>query len=337
MSVSFPWPAGQTHANFIEHLQRGVICLSGPTAAGKTALAMQLADALPVELVSVDSALIYRDMDIGTAKPTSAELKQYPHHLVDIRDPAEVYSAADFRRDALQLIGEIRDRGNIPVLVGGTMLYYRALLAGLSNLPAADPQVRAHFQQRAEQEGWQALHDELAQIDAVAAARIHPNDPQRLLRALEVHKISGQTLTALTRTQQPGLDLPTWQIALAPPDRKLLHERIEQRFDLMLQQGFADEVAALRGRGDLHLDLPSMRCVGYRQMWLHLDGELSYDEMRERGIIATRQLAKRQITWLRSWPGLQWVNPLETDALRQIVTILAAEPIPPETWMTEKV
>ncbi|RUO20554.1 tRNA (adenosine(37)-N6)-dimethylallyltransferase MiaA [Aliidiomarina haloalkalitolerans] len=337
VSVTFPWPTGQRPTDFIQHLKRGVICLSGPTAAGKTALAMLLADALPVELVSVDSALIYRGMDIGTAKPTAAELAQYPHHLVDIRDPAEIYSAADFRRDALQLIAEIRGRGNIPLLVGGTMLYFRALLAGLSNLPAANQEVRAKLQERAEQEGWQALHDELAQIDAVAAARIHPNDPQRLLRALEVYAISGQTLTALTQTQQPGLELPTWQIAVAPPDRKVLHQRIEMRFDSMLQQGFADEVADLRQRGDLHLDLPSMRCVGYRQMWLHLAGELSYEEMRERGIIATRQLAKRQITWLRSWPELNWVNPLETDALRQIVTILANEPVPAETWMTEKV
>ncbi|MCH8501703.1 MAG: tRNA (adenosine(37)-N6)-dimethylallyltransferase MiaA [Aliidiomarina sp.] len=319
----------------MEHLQQGVICISGPTAAGKTALAMQLYDALPVELISVDSALIYRGMDIGTAKPSAAELEQYPHYLIDIRDPAEIYSAADFRTDALVLIDEIRQRGNIPVLVGGTMLYYRALLAGLSNLPPADTKVRVELQQRADTEGWQALHDELTKRDPKSAQRIHPNDPQRLLRALEVFYISGKTMTELTQTQQPGLSLPTWQIAVSPPDRKILHQRIQQRFDTMLAQGFETEVAALRQRGDLHLDLPSMRCVGYRQMWQYLDGQLSAAEMRERGIIATRQLAKRQITWLRSWTGLHWLNPLEADVMGQLVAILAEQPLPSAAWLHE--
>lgn len=335
MTTTFPWPQALSQTAFIEHLQQGVICISGPTAAGKTALAMQLFDALPVELISVDSALIYRSMDIGTAKPSPAELAQYPHHLIDIRDPAETYSAADFRTDALLLIDKIRQRGNIPVLVGGTMLYYRALLAGLSNLPAADATIRARLQQRADTEGWQRLHTELATIDPISAQRIHPNDPQRLLRALEVFALCGKTMTELTRTQQPGLALPTWQIACAPSDRKILHQRIEQRFDSMLAQGFETEVIALRQRGDLHLDLPSMRCVGYRQMWQHLDGQLSAAEMRERGIIATRQLAKRQITWLRSWIGLHWLDPLDPDVLGQLVAILMAQPLSSAAWLPE--
>lgn len=315
------------------HLQQGVICLSGPTAAGKTALAMALAKQLPVELVSVDSALIYRGMDIGTAKPTAEELATCPHHLIDIRDPAEVYSAADFRTDALALIAEIRERGNIPLLVGGTMLYFRALLAGLSDLPAADAKVRDRLQRRAEIEGWEALHHELCELDSVAGARIHPNDPQRLLRALEVYELTGKTMTELTRTQRPGLSLPTWQIAVAPVDRKILHERIKQRFQLMLDASFADEVRRLQARGDLHLNLPSMRSVGYRQMWLHLLGELSADEMQERAIIATRQLAKRQITWLRSWLGLTWLDPLSDDLEAKALEALSQQPLAPEEWL----
>lgn len=319
--------------NRVEHLQQGVICISGPTAAGKTALAMQLHDRLPVELVSVDSALIYRGMDIGTAKPSAAELKAYPHHLIDIRDPAEVYSAADFRQDCLQLIDEIRRRGRIPVLVGGTMLYYRALLAGLSALPQADATIRASIQQRADQEGWQALHEHLASVDPVSAERIHPNDPQRLMRALEVFELTGKSLTQLTETQQPGLSLPTWQIVVSPPDRKVLHARIEQRFHLMLAQGFEAEVRRLYDRGDLHPDLPSIRAVGYRQMWQYFSGALSYEQMIERGVIATRQLAKRQITWLRSWVGAQWVDPMDDHAFDQVMHILDQEPTPPDAWL----
>ncbi|RUO37650.1 tRNA (adenosine(37)-N6)-dimethylallyltransferase MiaA [Aliidiomarina shirensis] len=320
-------------AELSEHLQQGVICLSGPTAAGKTALAMALAKKLPVELISVDSALIYRDMDIGTAKPTSEELAVCPHHLIDIRDPAEVYSAADFRSDALVLIKKIRERGKIPLLVGGTMLYFRALLAGLSELPAADAAIREKLQLRAESEGWAVLHQALCAIDPVAGARIHPNDPQRLLRALEVYEITGQTMTQLTQTQQPGLMLPTWQIAVAPADRKILHQRIEQRFQLMLDAGFADEVKKLRDRGDLHLDLPSMRSVGYRQMWLHLQGELSAAEMKDKAIIATRQLAKRQITWLRSWPGLTWVDSLNEGYETTALNALRKAPLAPQEWI----
>ncbi|EGN74558.1 tRNA isopentenyltransferase MiaA [Idiomarina sp. A28L] len=317
------------------HLKQGIVCLSGPTAAGKTALAMALAKLLPVELVSVDSALIYRDMDIGTAKPTPEELAICPHHLIDIRDPAEIYSAADFRSDALALIEDIRARGKIPLLVGGTMLYFRALLAGLSELPAADASIREALQQRAEKEGWTVLHHELCVIDPVAGARIHPNDPQRLLRALEVYQVTGQTITELTRTQRPGLSLPTWQIAVAPVDRKILHQRIEKRFQLMLDAGFTNEVIKLQARGDLHLDLPSMRSVGYRQMWLHLLGKLSAEEMQERAVIATRQLAKRQITWLRSWPGLTWVDSLSEDYLTQALNALSKEPLAPEKWLKQ--
>lgn len=318
-----------------QHLQQGVICLSGPTAAGKTALAMALARELPVELVSVDSALIYRDMDIGTAKPTCEELATCPHHLINIFDPAEIYSAANFRTDALRLITDIRNRGKIPLLVGGTMLYYRALLVGLSALPAANPEVRKQLQDDAEQHGWLALHERLQKIDAVAAKRIHPNDPQRLLRALEVSAITGKSITALTQHQQPGLALPTWQIAVAPAERSQLHENIAKRFHIMIAAGFEQEVKALRARGDLHLDLPSMRAVGYRQMWQYLDGEINHEEMLERAIIATRQLAKRQITWLRSWRGLTWLKPLENDINEQAITALQAEPLAPEAWVSD--
>ncbi|MFU8785072.1 tRNA (adenosine(37)-N6)-dimethylallyltransferase MiaA [Aliidiomarina sp.] len=323
------------NAALVEHLQQGVICLSGPTAAGKTALAMALAKQFPVELVSVDSALIYREMDIGTAKPTREELETCPHHLINICDPAEIYSAANFRTDALRLINSIRERGNIPLLVGGTMLYYRALLAGLSALPAADPEVRKQLQDDAERQGWLALHERLQKIDAVAAKRIHPNDPQRLLRALEVFAISGKSLTELTQRQQPGLPRPTWQIAVAPPERSQLHENIAKRFHMMIAAGFEQEVVALRARGDLHLDLPSMRCVGYRQMWQYLDGEMSHEEMIERAIIATRQLAKRQITWLRSWRGLTWLNPLQDDINEQAIAALSADPLAPEAWLPD--
>lgn len=311
----------------------GVICISGPTAAGKTALAMALYDTFPCEIVSVDSALIYKGMDIGTAKPTAAEQAQYPHHLIDICDPAQSYSAADFARDAEVLISDIIARGNTPVLVGGTMLYYKALLAGLSELPPANAKIRSEIQAEADSSGWHVLHQRLELIDPVSAARIHPNDPQRLMRALEVFAISGQTLTALTKEQKPGLALPTWQIAVAPSDRKLLHKRIELRFDQMLAQNFQAEVEQLQARGDLHIDLPAIRCVGYRQMWQFLNGELTFEAMRERGIIATRQLAKRQITWLRSWPSLTWLDPTEGDLLAQAMATLEQQPTSTEVWL----
>ena len=288
-----------------------VIFLMGPTASGKTALATELYQHLPSELISVDSALVYRGMDIGTAKPTPAELALTPHHLIDIRDPAEHYSAADFRTDALRLIAEIQHRGNIPILVGGTMLYFKALLDGISPLPEADAAVRAQLEAEAAVKGWAALHAELSDIDPVSAARIHPNDPQRINRALEVYRITGRSLTELTADKGEPFAFPVHQFAIAPQDRAVLHQRIALRFEQMLAAGFEQEVRSLKQRADLHPDLPSMRCVGYRQMWQYLAGECSYSDMTERGIAATRQLAKRQLTWLRGWQQLSW---LESDA-----------------------
>ncbi len=289
-----------------------VIFLMGPTASGKTALAIELAKRLPCDIISVDSALVYRGMDIGTAKPTAAEQAQAPHRLLDLIDPTEAYSAADFRRDALREIESIVAQGRIPLLVGGTMLYYKALLEGLSPLPAADPLIRQAIETEAEQIGWDALHAQLQQIDPVSAARIHPNDPQRLSRALEVYRISGKTLTELTQTKGEQLPYRTLQFAIAPTDRELLRQRIAERYQLMLSQGFEQEVRSLYQRGDLHADLPSIRCVGYRQMWEYLEGKMSYDEMVYRGIVATCQLAKRQMTWLRGWENVTW---LETGAV----------------------
>ena len=288
------------------------IFLMGPTASGKTALAINLRKILPVELISVDSALIYKGMDIGSAKPSQEELAQAPHRLLDILDPAQAYSAADFRRDALAEMAQITAAGRIPLLVGGTMLYYKALLEGLSPLPSADPEVRARIESDAKAQGWDALHRQLQSIDPVAAARIHPNDPQRLSRALEVYRISGKTLTELTQTKGEQLPYRTLQFAIAPTDRELLRQRIAERYKLMLSQGFEQEVRALYQRGDLHADLPSIRCVGYRQMWEYLEGKMSYDEMVYRGIVATCQLAKRQMTWLRGWENVTW---LETGAV----------------------
>ena len=288
------------------------IFLMGPTASGKTALAIALRKVLPVELISVDSALIYRGMDIGTAKPDAAELSAAPHRLLDILDPAEAYSAADFRRDALAAMADIIAAGRIPLLVGGTMLYFKALLEGLSPLPSADPEVRARIEQQAAEQGWNALHQQLQEIDPVAAARIHPNDPQRLSRALEVFFISGKTLTV-------------HQFAIAPASRELLHQRIEQRFHQMLASGFEAEVRALFARGDLHTDMPSIRCVGYRQMWSYLNGEIPYDEMVYRGVCATRQLAKRQVTWLRGWEGVHWLDSEQPEqALNKVLQVVGA-------------
>ncbi|MEH6628248.1 MAG: tRNA (adenosine(37)-N6)-dimethylallyltransferase MiaA [Motiliproteus sp.] len=282
-----------------------VICVMGATAVGKTDLAMQLAERLPCDLISVDSALIYRGMDIGTAKPSTEELARAPHKLIDIRDPAESYSAAEFRADALREIENSHRHGRIPLLVGGTMLYYKALLEGLAGLPKADEQVRARLAQEAEQQGWDVLHKRLFQVDPVSAQRIHPNDPQRLQRALEVYELTGKTLTELWQQQQRQAQLPfeVLQLSVEMADRQQLHQRIAKRFQLMLDAGFEEEVRLLYGRSDLHLALPSMRCVGYRQMWEYFDGNYDYDGMVERAIIATRQLAKRQMTWLRSWKG----------------------------------
>lgn len=285
-----------------------VVFLMGPTASGKTALALELAQHLPVEIISVDSALIYRGMDIGSAKPTAAELAAVPHHLIDILDPAQAYSAADFRADALRLITQIQQRGKLPVLVGGTMLYFKALLDGISPLPEADLQLRAEIEARAAAVGWAALHAELALVDPVSAARIHPNDPQRINRALEVYQLTGKSLTELTQTKGEPFPYKVSQFAIAPKERAELHRRIALRFEQMLAQGFEQEVALLKQRADLHPQLPSVRCVGYRQMWDYLDGLVSYDEMVYRGIAATRQLAKRQLTWLRSWSDLYWLD-----------------------------
>ena len=311
------------------------IFLMGPTAAGKTDLAIELTKVLPCELISVDSALVYRGMDIGTAKPSKALLDKFPHRLIDILDPSQSYSAADFRNDALSAMAEITARGKIPLLVGGTMLYFKALLEGLADMPAADPGVRAQLEAEAASKGWQALHDELAAIDPVSAARIHPNDPQRLSRALEVYRVSGLSMTA-HREQQSAqsteaaasgrhqLPYTVANLAIAPVDRKILHDRIAQRFTQMLDQGFVEEVVALRSRGDLHSNMPSIRAVGYRQVWDHLDGRLTRDEMQERGIIATRQLAKRQFTWLRSWENLHWLDSLACDNLPRALKYLGS-------------
>ncbi|MCQ1060983.1 tRNA (adenosine(37)-N6)-dimethylallyltransferase MiaA [Photobacterium sp. DNB23_23_1] len=296
------------------------IFLMGPTASGKTDLAIRLRQQLPVELISVDSALIYKNMDIGTAKPDADELAQAPHRLIDIRDPAQSYSAADFRADALKEMADIVAQGRIPLLVGGTMLYYKALLEGLSPLPAAEPVIRAQIEQEAAEKGWQAMHEELVRIDPVSGARIHPNDPQRLSRALEVFRISGKTLTELTKTQGDTLPYRVHQFAITPTDRAVLHRRIEQRFEKMIDAGFEQEVRALYERDDLHPDLPSIRCVGYRQMWEYLDGQCSLDDAVFRGICATRQLAKRQITWLRSWKDLTWLDSSDPELALQTVT-----------------
>lgn len=298
----------------------------GPTASGKTALAINLRKTLPVELISVDSALIYQGMDIGTAKPTADELAQAPHRLLDILDPAQAYSAADFRRDALNEMAEITASGRIPLLVGGTMLYFKALLEGLSPLPAADLEVRARIEQQAAELGWDALHRQLVDIDPVAGARIHPNDPQRLSRALEVFFISGKTLTELTQTSGEALPYQVHQFAIAPASRELLHQRIEQRFHQMLASDFEAEVRALFARGDLHTEMPSIRCVGYRQMWSYLAGEISHEEMVYRGICATRQLAKRQMTWLRGWEGVHWLDSENPDQARnEVLQVVSAK------------
>lgn len=276
------------------------ICLAGPTGSGKTAAALAVAEVLPVEIISVDSALVYRGMDIGTAKPTAAEQAAAPHHLIDILDPTDSYSAAEFVRDAKRLAREITERGRLPLLVGGTMLYFKALFDGLSALPQADAALRAEIDAEAAARGWPALHAELARLDPQTAARLAPNDSQRIQRALEVIRLSGQTLSALhAASRDEGVDWPLF--SLEPEDRAWLHDKLGQRFDAMLAQGLVDEVKRLRARGDLSLALPSMRCVGYRQVWEALDAD-DFSDLRDRGIAATRQLAKRQITWLRSMP-----------------------------------
>ncbi|WP_206483126.1 tRNA (adenosine(37)-N6)-dimethylallyltransferase MiaA [Thalassotalea sp. G2M2-11] len=303
--------------------QPPVICLMGPTASGKTALAFELADALPCDIISVDSALVYRDMDIGTAKPTAKELAKYPHRLINIRDASESYSAAEFCQDALNEIATIRGQGRIPLLVGGTMMYFKSLIEGISPLPQADTNVRKEIEQQAEDKGWAWLHQELVNVDAESGARIHPNDPQRITRALEVYRLTGKTLTQLTAIKGETLTGDVLQFAIAPKERADLHARIALRYEQMIAQGFEQEVAELIARNDLHQDLPSIRCVGYRQMWQYLHGEFDHKEMVFRGICATRQLAKRQLTWLRNWPNLQWLNMEDENNLDQILTVLS--------------
>jgi len=299
------------------------IFLMGPTASGKTSVAVELVRQLSVEIISVDSALVYRGMTIGTAKPDAGTLCSAPHRLIDIRDPAETYSAAEFRKDALREMEDICGRGNRPLLVGGTMLYFRALEQGLSELPAADAGVREQLEIEAQDKGWAAMHERLAGIDPVSAARIHPNDPQRIQRALEVYELTGSSLSALCaagREAPPGYRF--LKIILAPEDRALLHERIQQRFDRMLEQGFLDEVRLLHEREDLNPDLPSMRAVGYRQAWDYLDGKLSADEWVERAVIATRQYAKRQMTWLRSETNCNWVDTSGQNPLAEVLELV---------------
>ena len=300
------------------------IAIVGPTASGKTAAALALAQALQsqggAEIISMDSALVYRGMDIGTAKPSREELAAVPHHLIDTLDPLQSYSAAEFARDATRLMGEIHARGRMPLLVGGTMLYLKALLEGLNDIPAADPQVREAIQARAAQVGWPALHAELMQVDPVTAARLAPGDSQRVGRALEVWTATGQTLSSFHQSAKAAA--PNWRIpvlSLEPKDRSWLHQRIAQRFEQMMAQGFIHEVRQLRARGDLHPELPAMRCVGYRQAWQGLDEGWSDAEICERGIFATRQLAKRQITWLRSMDTRHVIAADAPDALTQLL------------------
>ena len=303
------------------------IGLAGPTASGKTAAALAIAARRPTEIISVDSALVYRGMDIGTAKPTAAERAAAPHHLIDILDPLNAYSAARFAADAQRLIDEIQGRGALPLLVGGTMLYFKALIDGLDAMPPADPSVRAALEDEARARGWPALHAELAAIDPPTAARLAPGDTQRIQRALEVWRVSGQPLSSF-HSRRPAGASQGQLITLEPQDRAWLHARIAQRFDAMLAEGFIDEVRALRARGDLHADLPSMRCVGYRQAWEALDTLPAPDAplpratlaaLREQGIAATRQLAKRQITWLRSMPERQAIACDAPGALAQVL------------------
>jgi tRNA dimethylallyltransferase len=303
------------------------IFLMGPTASGKTDLAIQLRQQLPMEVISVDSALIYRGMDIGTAKPSKAELALAPHRLIDICDPAESYSAANFRTDALREMQEISAQGKIPLLVGGTMLYYKALLEGLSPLPSADEKVRSEIEAKAALIGWDGLHQELSKIDPISAQRINPNDSQRINRALEVFYLTGKTLTELTAQKGEALPYDILQFAIAPEQREVLHLRIEQRFHKMIELGFQQEVEKLYRRPDLNENLPSIRCVGYRQMWEYLRGDYDHDEMVFRGICATRQLAKRQITWLRGWTSpIQWLDSLQpAQALEKVLTSVSTK------------
>lgn len=301
------------------------ICLMGPTASGKTDLAIEIAERLPCDIISVDSALVYRGMDIGSAKPDAQTLIKTPHRLIDIRDPSETYSAAEFRTDALAHMREIVAAGRIPLLVGGTMMYFKVLREGIASMPAANQAVRDQIQADADRLGWQVLYEKLQKIDPVAAQKIHPNNPQRLMRALEVYELTGVALGEHWQQQATSVnDLPCQlhQFAIIPDDRAALHARIEQRFNTMLEQGFVAEVTGLFERGDLHKDLPALRSVGYRQVWEYLEGVLSYDEMVFRGVVATRNLAKRQLTWLRGWPELSTLSFSEQKNIDKVLNIV---------------
>jgi len=304
------------------------IFLMGPTASGKTEIAVRLVQELPCEIVSVDSAMVYRGMNIGTAKPDKNTLIIAPHHLIDLCDPSDPYSAAQFAEDALAEMHNIISRGNIPLLVGGTFLYYRALYEGLSPLPSADPVIRQQLDAEAEALGWGALHNRLALVDPVAATRIHPNDPQRIQRALEVFELTGKAMSQILEDEKPpefGFDVI--QFILAPNDRAVLHEKIAKRFNGMLDMGLIDEVQKLFSRNDLHKNLPSIRAVGYRQVWEYFEGELAYDLMIQKGIVATRQLAKRQFTWLRSNKEGVWFNSLDKNLFSKVLKKLLNDPI----------
>lgn len=305
------------------------VAIMGPTASGKTAAALAIAKTRPVEIISVDSALVYREMDIGTAKPSPEELAAVPHHLIDIIDPLEAYSVMQFREDAIRLVGEISARGALPLLVGGTMMYFKGLADSLDDLPTADQAVRAAIEEEAARIGWPAMHAKLAVLDPVTAERLKPNDAQRINRALEIIELTGKPMSELLGLRaKPELPFELVSFALEPSDRAVLHKRIAQRFDMMLgtrdDEGLVAEVARLRARGDLSPTLPSMRCVGYRQTWDYLDGTINRDELRELGIIATRQLAKRQITWLRAMPERIVIDCLGTDPTQALLDRLAA-------------
>lgn len=300
------------------------VALIGPTASGKSAVAMAIAARLPVEIISIDSAQVYREMDIGTAKPTAADRALVPHHLIDIVDPTERYSAARFRADALQQIDAITGRGRLPLLVGGTMLYFKALTEGLATLPDADPAVRAEIDREAARDGWPALHAALARVDPETAARLKPHDAQRIQRALEVYRVSGRALADLLRAQNRPTAMQVRAIALVPSDRRVLHERIAHRFESMLAAGLVDEVAALRKKYALESSHPSMRTVGYRQAWAYLEGGIDRTALRETGIFATRQLAKRQLTWLRALAGPIAIDCLASDLEARVLDAIGA-------------
>jgi len=321
-------------------VQPKAIFLMGATAAGKTDLAVELTKSLPCDIVSVDSALIYKGMDIGTAKPDAKVLAEAPHRLIDIIEPTESYSVAEFYQDALREMNKITAAGRIPLLVGGTMMYFRILREGIAALPSADENVRKIIVNDAAEHGWPYVHAQLAEVDPEAAQRIKPTDPQRLQRALEVYRVSGRTMTQLWQEQKkptgkkghsdytesdaglPPVPFDVTSLAIGPSDRSVLHKRIEQRYHLMLEAGFIDEVKKFHAAEGMHSDLPSMKCVGYRQVWDYLDNKLDYDEMVERGVIATRQLAKRQLTWLRRWPNLQQLDTNDSKVLAKALEIV---------------